>query len=245
VGVSEQTSGFVDIHAHVVPSGDDGVQTLDEALDLLREAASRGTALQYATPHANERFPITPSRRRLAEEGLAELAEECAAFGLDLQLGFELAGEPWLLDEDPRDYRLGSLPACLLEFPLPYTETTTLDLVTACGEHVEAAGLVPILAHPERCRMVHADIDVVRAYKERGWLTQINSTSLLGRDGSENERVGWELVLDGLADVVATDAHRAHRPPFLDGVHAALAARVGLEEAVRLTCGVALPASVP
>ena len=39
--------------------------------------------------------------------------------------------------------------------------------------------------------MVHADIDVVRRYKERGWLTQINSTSLLGRDGTTNKRVGW------------------------------------------------------
>jgi protein-tyrosine phosphatase len=245
VGVSDQTSGFVDIHGHVIPSGDDGVRSIEEALGLLREAADRGTAVQYATPHANERFPLTASRRRRAEEAHAELVDECAGFGLDLQLGFELAGEPWLLDEDPRDYRLGSLPAALLEFPLPYTGTTTLELVTACGEHIEAAGLVPILAHPERCRMVHDAVHLVREYRERGWLTQVNSTSLLGRDGSTNERVGWELVRDGLCDVVATDAHRAHRPPFLDRVHAALAARVGREQADRLTCGVALPAPVP
>ena len=81
--------------------------------------------------------------------------------------------------------------------------------------------------------------------QERGWLTQINSTSLLGRDGTTNERVGWELVLEGLADVVATDSHRAHRPPYLDAVHDALARRIGLDEADRLTCGVALPAAVP
>jgi protein-tyrosine phosphatase len=243
VEVRDQT--YVDTHSHMVPSGDDGVKSRVEALDLLREAAERGTAVQYATPHANALFPLTPERRRVAEENHAELAEECAAFGLDLQLGFELAGEPWLLDEDPRDYRLGSLPVCLLEFPLPYTDTTTLDLVTACGEHIEAAGLAVLLAHPERCRMVHRDLDVVRAYKERGWLTQINSTSLLGRDGTTNEHVGWELVLSGLADVVATDSHRAQRPPFLDEVHDALARRVGLDEADRLTCGVALPAAVP
>jgi protein-tyrosine phosphatase len=243
VEVRAQT--FVDTHSHMIPSGDDGVQSRVEALDLLREAARRGTAVQYATPHANRRYPLTPERRRVAEENHAELADECSSFGLDLQLGFELAGEPWLLDEDPRDYRLGSLPVCLLEFPLPYTDTTTLDLVTACGEHIEAAGLQVLLAHPERCRMVHDDLDLVRAYKERGWLTQINSTSLLGRDGTTNERVGWELVLGGLADVVASDSHRAHRPPYLDEVHAALTRRVGRDEADRLTCGVALPAPVP
>ena len=44
---------------------------------------------------------------------------------------------PWLLDEDPGDFRLGALPAALLEFPLPHTGIDDLDLVTLCGEHLE------------------------------------------------------------------------------------------------------------
>ena len=53
-------SGFVDTHSHMVPSGDDGVRSVDEAVELVSEAARRGTAVQYATPHAMRRFPATP-----------------------------------------------------------------------------------------------------------------------------------------------------------------------------------------
>ena len=56
--------GFVDIHSHMVPSGDDGVRSVDEAVELVLEAGLRGTAVQYATPHAMDRHPFTDERRR-------------------------------------------------------------------------------------------------------------------------------------------------------------------------------------
>ena len=43
--------GFVDVHSHVIPSGDDGAQSLDEGLALCREAAEHGTQVLYGTPH--------------------------------------------------------------------------------------------------------------------------------------------------------------------------------------------------
>ena len=45
-------TGFVDTHSHMIPSGDDGVESVDEAVGLVAEAGHRGTAVQYATPHA-------------------------------------------------------------------------------------------------------------------------------------------------------------------------------------------------
>src|SRR3954469_25667755 len=56
--------GFVDIHSHMIPSGDDGVRSVDEAVELVLEAGARGTAVQYATPHAMDRHPFSDERRR-------------------------------------------------------------------------------------------------------------------------------------------------------------------------------------
>ena len=42
---------FVDVHSHVIPSGDDGVASVAEGLALCREAATRGTEVLYGTPH--------------------------------------------------------------------------------------------------------------------------------------------------------------------------------------------------
>lgn len=231
---------FVDVHSHMVPSGDDGVQTIEEGLDLLREARRRGTRVLYGTPHANELHPMSPERRERTEAAYAEMALEAESFDLDLQLGFELAAEPWLLDADPRDYRLGDLDAALLEFPLPHTGTCDLELLTLGGEHLEAEGLVPVLAHPERCALVQADPDLVLPFRERGWLLQVNATSLLKPPSHPDHPTGWLLLENGLADLVATDAHRPTRPPYLDGAHAAVAARIGRDAADRLLGGEAL-----
>ena len=224
----------------MIPSGDDGVRSVAEGLDLLREARRRGTRVHYATPHVNEAYRLSRDRRERVEEAHAEMAPAAAGFGLELHLGWELGAQPWLLDADPGDFRLGDLDAALLEFPLPHTGVCDLDLVTLAGEHLESAGLVPVLAHPERCLVVHADPDVVLPFRERGWLLQVNATSLLRPRSDPDHATGWRLVERGLADMVGTDAHRAPRPPYLDEAHAAIAARAGRAEADRLLSGEAL-----
>jgi protein-tyrosine phosphatase len=232
--------GFVDVHSHCVPSGDDGVVTADEGLALVVEAGRRGTRVLIGTPHANFVYPMTPDRTARTRAAHAEMAPAAAAAGVDLQLGWELGPEPWLLEADPRDFRLGRLDAALLEFPLPHFEDRGLELVLACAEHIEAAGLLPVLGHPERSPHIQADPELVRPFRERGWLLQVNATSLLGRHDRASERTGWTLVRLGWADLVASDGHRARRPPFLDEAHDALIGLVGWERADALACGAAL-----
>jgi protein-tyrosine phosphatase len=238
----DRVRGFVDVHSHMVPSRDDGVQSRDEGLELLRETARRGTAVQYATPHANHYRMWTPERAALTREHHAAMAAEAREFGLRFELGLELSAERWLLDADPRELRLGDLPACLLELPLPHTGTTDLRLLVACGEHIEAAGLVPVLAHPERSRPVQERPELARELRQRGWLLQVNASSLLGDDGGVNRRTGWLLLERGLCDLVASDGHRASRPPYLDAAWHAVADRLGDGQATRLLCGAALDA---
>ncbi len=232
--------GFVDVHSHMIPSHDDGVRSVEEGLGLVREAARRGTVVQYGTPHANRSHPVTEARREAVEAAHAEMAEAARGFGLEVRLGWELAPEPWLLDADPADFRLEGLRAVLLEFPLPHTGARDLVLLTACVEHVERAGLAPILAHPERSRPVQEATRLLPAFRERGCLLQLNASSLLGEDHDRSRTTGLALLDAGLCDLIASDAHRASRPPYLDGAHALVAARRGAEEADRLLGGAAL-----
>jgi len=230
-------TGYVDLHSHMIPAVDDGVRRFDEAVDLLRETARRGTAVQFATPHVNERYPLDPERDARITERHAHLATAVRAFGLDLQLGYELSAQPWLLDVDPRRYRLGDLDAVLLELPLPLARRCDLDIVRACAEHIEAAGLRPVLAHPERCREIQQDPERLRPFAERGWPMQVNASSLFGREGDPPRRTGWWMIDNGLADLVSSDGHRANRPPFLDEAYRVVRERVGAERADRLLGG--------
>ncbi len=62
---------------------------------------------------------------------------------------------------------------------------------------------------------------------ERGRVIQVNGSSLLGYHGAAAEEVGWWLVEEGLAGLVASDGHRPSRPARLDAAFAAVEARVG------------------
>jgi protein-tyrosine phosphatase len=227
---------FVDCHSHVVPSGDDGVQSVAEGAALCREAARRGTGVLYATPHVWPHLPLTEEREQEIRAAFAELE---AQVGLEVRLGFELTPSDWILDEDPRRYVLDGTDAVLMEVPF----SGPADLVEPLGENIEAAGLLPVIAHPERTEAVAGDFDFARRLAERGWVLQINATSLTGFHGPEASALGWSLIEEGLGSIVASDGHRAERPPHLDEAYALAKARLG-ERALALFDGSALGIAV-
>jgi protein-tyrosine phosphatase len=212
--------GFVDVHSHVVPSGDDGAQTCEEGLELCAEAAAHGTIVLYATPHVWPSLPLSREREREVRAAFDYLRRKAP---LELRLGFELTPTARLLEEDLRRYALEGTGVVLLDTPF----VGPLDLLVALAERAESRGLRPLLAHPERAEVVQVDPGLVEGLAGRGWLLQVNSTSLLGYHGPGPEKIAWNLVERGLADLVASDGHRGARPARLDGAFAAVRARVG------------------
>jgi protein-tyrosine phosphatase len=236
VGSVGEVRAYVDVHSHVVPSGDDGARSVEAGLALCLDAGRHGTRTLYGTPHVWPSLPLTAERERAVRAAHAEMAAELAPHGVDLRLGWELTPSEALLDEDPERYRLGNLRAVLMEVPFH----GSLALAERLAEHVEAHGLMPIVAHPERAEGVRENSGAAEALRERDWLLQVNATSLLGYHGPEQAQEGWRLVETGLADLVASDGHRTARPPFLDAAYDLVLGRVGAERADALFTGAAL-----
>jgi protein-tyrosine phosphatase len=226
---------FWDVHSHVVPSGDDGARSLEEGTALCRAAAEHGTSVLYATPHVWPSLTMTPDREERVREAHADLAEEAASFGLDLRLGAELTPAPALLEEDLRRYRLGDLPAVLMELPFH----GSLGLAEALAERIQGSGLVPVIAHPERSEAVVSDSGIAARLHERGWLLQMNATSVLGYHGAAIELTAWQLLGEGFVDLFGSDGHRTARPATLDNAYRLVEERMG-EGARRLFDGSAL-----
>jgi protein-tyrosine phosphatase len=228
---------FVDVHSHVVPSGDDGAQTVEEGRRLCVEALRHGTRLLFATPHVWPDLPLTRERERAVRERYAAVE---AAAGLELRLGFELTPSAALLAEDPARYRLAGTDFVLMEVPFAGPARPLFALAA----HVEAAGLRPVIAHPERSEAGQERPELGLELAERGWAVQVNASSLTGRHGATCERIGWELVERGAVSLVASDGHRAARPPHLDEAYALARERLG-EAATALFDGSALGLAAP
>ena len=230
--------GFVDCHSHVVPSGDDGATTIEDGIALCREAARRGTAILFATPHVWPQLQLPPEREADIRAAYERIRPHAV---LELRLGFELTPDPRLLDEDPRRFVLAGTDAVLMEVPF----LGSADLLLALAEHVAAAGLRPVIAHPERTEAVLDRPALADELAARGWLLQVNATSLLGRHGEDPADVGWDLLERGVALIVGSDGHRPTRPPHLDEAYELAVRRLGAERALRLFDGSALGVAAP
>ena len=163
-------------------------------------------------------------------------AEVGAAAEIDLRLGFELTPTRELLDDDPHRYELGDTGAVLMEVPF----SGPIDPLLALAEHVERAGLQPVIAHPERTEAVLADPRRALELADRGWSLQVNATSLLGRHGRHAEEIAWRLLEHGAVALVGSDGHRVDRPAHLDDAYDAVRRRLGERAAVPLFDGSAL-----
>jgi protein-tyrosine phosphatase len=212
---------FVDCHSHVVPSGDDGAGSIEEGLALCRSAAEHGTEVLFATPHVWPYLTLSEEREAEIRAAYEQMRERA---GLELRLGFELTPARPLLAEDPYRYVLEGTDCVLMEVPF----AGPADLVFAVGDHIEGAGLRPVIAHPERTEAVLADPRVAEELAARGWPLQVNATSLLGRHGPEPEELAWSLLERGLAGIVGSDGHRATRPAYLDEAYELAEARISI-----------------
>jgi protein-tyrosine phosphatase len=224
---------FVDCHSHVCPSGDDGAGSVAEGAILCREAARRGTGILFATPHVWPHLPLTHEREELIRRSFAELQPRA---GLELRLGFELTPQLRLLDEDLNRYRLGGTDRVLIEVPF----WSGFDELLLVAEHASGCGLVPVIAHPERAEEVLARPALAEDLAARGWLLQVNGSSLLGRHGLAARELAFDLLDRGLASLVASDGHRQARPPHLEAAYDVAVERVGTAAAAVLFDGSAL-----
>ena len=228
---------MVDCHSHVVPSGDDGVASVDDGRALCAEAGRHRTAVLFATPHVWPHLLLTPEREDQIRAAVADMRRRLR---LDLRLGYELTPTPVLLREDPRRYVLTGTDCVLVEVPF----SGKADLLIRVAKHIEREGLRPVIAHPERSQAVAEDPDLAARLADRGWLLQTNSTSMLGHHGPAIERLAWRLLDQDLISLVASDGHGWTRPPILDGAWQLALDRLGEERAVPLFDGSALGVGV-
>lgn len=219
-------TGFVDCHSHLLAGVDDGPRTDAESVQMLNDSASGGTRILFVTSHLDERYPWTPQRASALAEAfdhLQELGADVAGCP-ELRMGFELAprpGEPEFV-ADPARWRLAGTDVVLVDGPddIPMQHDAG---ILGYVERVVAAGLRPVVAHPERrAFLFDGDFDFAYELKSKGALLQVDSGSLLGCDGPAVAAEAHRLLAEGLADLVASDAHElgeADLRPVRDLLH--------------------------
>jgi protein-tyrosine phosphatase len=193
----------IDTHCHLLPGLDDGPALEAEALLLARDLIGDGIDFVVCTPHLSHLF--APSHAEVVER-FESLRVAVTAAGLRLRMsaaaevsaGYALS-EPLLA---LRQRAVGDRYVIVELHP-----DTPGSFLPACRDRLAEAHLLPIFAHPERCRAVQRDPALLDDLAGDGALAQIVAPSLLGRWGRAVGQTAWELLASGRVDLVGSDAH--------------------------------------
>ena len=225
---------MIDLHCHILPAFDDGAATLEDALMMAEVAAQDGITQLVASPHLRDDEGY--ARARLIPEAVTQLNGEIRQRGISLEV---LAGAEVHIREDlAQHWEAGELVTIgnrgkylLVEPPFQNLPMCTAQVVF---EFV-ARGVIPIIAHPERVLELQHDPNILVELIERGALSHITGSSLIGALGPGAQRTAEVMLRHGLAHFIATDAHSwKARPPVMGRAVEAAKKLLGEEKAQAL-----------
>lgn len=195
----------IDIHSHLIPGIDDGVETQEEAYAVIKKFQELGVKKIITTPHIMQGMYDNTSAS--ISKG-AELVKGLILKN-NLDIEFQAAAEYYLDDNFISLIQKDDL----LTFGNKYVlfETPMMDRPLRLEEtifNLASRGYKPVLAHPERYLYLANDWKFVEKLKEMGVLFQVNANSIIGYYAPVAKKIVEKLYKHRLIDFLGSDCHR-------------------------------------
>lgn len=235
------------MHCHWVAAIDDGARTLDESVAMLRGLHQAGFDAVVATPHM--RPGMFDNDRASLERAFAAMQPVLSAAGSmpsvhlasehffdDVVYGRLVRGEalpyPMLSDVaggQPPPAGTRRRPV-LIEFGPTAFPARLQHRLFDLGR----AGLVPVIAHPERYEPVWRDDACLDPLLDAGAHLLLDLCTLVGKYGRAPQRAAEKLLEDDAYEAACSDAHKPRDVESVVQAIERLEELVGTAEALRL-----------
>ena len=199
-------NGWIDLHCHYVPGIDDGANSAEDGLAMLRGLASLGFSRVVATPHTRPgMFDNTGATIRAAfAQFLAGLpsGEALPELAVSSEHYFDEVVFQRLLSGDALPYpgeKAALLEFYQIDFP-PMIQHRLSDL--------RSRGLLPVIAHPERYQCLWRSPDTLERLVDGGSAALLDVAALIGKYGRKTQECAEILLERGLYHAACSDAHR-------------------------------------
>lgn len=195
-----------DVHSHFIPGIDDGAQTMEDSIALIRSFHDLGYKKIITTPHIlTDGYPNTPEiilgglekvRVALKNEGIPIQMDAAAEYYIDFDFERKLESESLLTFG--RNYLL---------FEVSYVNSP--DNLERIIFKLQTSGYKPVLAHPERYPFWSRNFEKFEQLKEKGVLFQLNINSLTGYYSKETKKTAEHLIERNMIDFLGSDCHHS------------------------------------
>ena len=199
----------VDLHSHLLPGIDDGVDSLEASIKVIKGFENLGFKKLITTPHIMHDFykngpdTILP----LLEEVKAEIKKE--EINIELEAAAEYYLDEYFMDLLDSDEEILTFGENYVLFELSFM-SKPLTLREAIFK-LQTKGYKPILAHVERYIYFHKSFDELHEIKNSGVFFQLNLLSLSGYYSKNVKLMAQKLVAEGMIDFIGSDCHNANQ----------------------------------
>ena len=193
-----------DMHSHFIPSIDDGSNSVETSIALIKGLMALGYKNIITTPHVMSDHYPNSSEDIL--NGLEKVKKGLITEGVNINVH---AAAEYYLDE----YFLNLLekePLLTLWDNYVLVEMSFYSPPRGWEDYffkIALKGYQAILAHPERYAYFHKSYVEYAEIKEKGVALQVNILSLIGYYGEAVKKIAFRLLDDKLVDFLGTDMH--------------------------------------
>ena len=195
-----------DVHCHLLPGVDDGFRSVESSLQALRLLKEMGLEHSFLTPHIYpELYPEnTPDRIRSRHE---EVSGQFSGTGIECCAAGEHMVYQGIEDKFQKGQTGGllTLPGdhILIEMSYAFESQNIREFVF----HLNAVGLHPVLAHPERYSYYSRSLVEIESIVDIDTKLQLNLLSLGGFYGNSAKVKAEAILMAGLYTFAGTDLH--------------------------------------
>lgn len=197
---------MIDIHTHILYCVDDGVKTLNESIDILKNMSEKGVTDVFLTPHYVEysTYISNVKNNMLIFNNINENLKK-NNININIHLGNEIYITENILELlDKNEIRtLGSSSYLLIELPMSGEYDRYMDIFLDLINN----GYKVILAHPERYIYFQNHFNELISIHNKGILFQVNLESILGKYGNKAKKTIKKLLKEKIVDFVGSDIH--------------------------------------
>ncbi|MEE1046771.1 MAG: CpsB/CapC family capsule biosynthesis tyrosine phosphatase [Clostridia bacterium] len=215
---------FTDIHSHILYGIDDGPESFEKSVELLKAAVRDGTEKLIATPHFYPTRHSLSERVKLAKDRYLELQDFILKNDIPVSLlsGFEVRFFDGISRIDSLDKLcVNGSKVLLLELePSAFTEKQIDEILDICY-----GGYTVVLVHIERYTKISGFKQIKRIIAEGDVLAQCNASSFLSGAFS---RAAFKLLKENLVSIIASDMHSLDlRPSNLKNAYEVIEKKFG------------------
>lgn len=206
---------MTDIHSHILFNVDDGSQSIEESIELIKKLKSIGFNNIIFTPHYIEGSEYnSENEEKLEKLELIKKELEKNNIKINVTLGNEIFinNNIYELLKDNVISTLNNTKYILIELPF-HNEIRNLEDIIY---ELKIKGLIPIIAHPERYTYLQKNYKEVDRLREEGFLFQGNYASILGYYGKESQKLLKYMLKKQYIDYLGTDVHKIGKTYVID-----------------------------